>query len=285
MHEVSDTTTVLPSQPPAGSEQTPQLFPAPAGAGRKKSPVLFLAGIVVILVIAAAIIFVVLPQFGGSHGAAGSSSAVPVTSLITTGPIMVTPALPVTTPAPTTPANLYPDALKLKQPFTFGSGDVISECTVYRYWINDTYQWHNNFDNHYYTQKARDGYKFLFIFIDMVNNGKTRVWPPTTDKIHLLYGGTEYPIYAGHSLPAKSIKNEVTITQITEMQYQSTLTGSEYVEDFGYSHGTKYAFLYPGQSNAIDGYLIYEVPDSLTADNTVVRIEFNGSDVGVWKLA
>ena len=218
--DVSDIAPVSPSQPPAGSQPSLQVFPALAGAGRKKSQVLLLAGIVVILVIAAAIVFLVLPHYGGSHGAAGSSSAVSGTSPLPAGSIMETPGLPVTTPAPTTPASLYPDALKLKQPLTFGSGDVISECTVYRYWINDSYQWHNNFDNHYYTQKADDGYKFLFIFIDMANNGKNRVWPPTTDNIHLLYGGTEYPIYAGHSLPVKSIENEVSITKITEMQYR-----------------------------------------------------------------
>jgi hypothetical protein len=59
---------------------------------------------------------------------------------------------------------------------------------------------------------------------------------------------------------------------------------TEYVEDFGYSHGTKLAYLYPGRSNAIDGYLVYEVPASLTPEKTYVEIVFNGNTVGVWKL-
>ena len=36
--DVSDTPPVLPSQPPAGPEPSPQVFPALAGAGRKKRP-------------------------------------------------------------------------------------------------------------------------------------------------------------------------------------------------------------------------------------------------------
>jgi len=44
------------------------------------------------------------------------------------------------------------------------------------------------------------------------------------------------------------------------------------------------AYLYPKKSNAIDGYLVYEVPASLSPENAYVEIVFNGNEVGVWKL-
>ena len=37
-------------------------------------------------------------------------------------------------------------------------------------------------------------------------------------------------------------------------------------------------------SNAVDGYIIYEVPQSLTPEKTYVGIPFNTQDQGVWKL-
>ena len=52
----------------------------------------------------------------------------------------------------------------------------------------------------------------------------------------------------------------------------------------GYSHGGELGYLYPGKSNAMDGYLIYEVPASLTLNEAYAVIEFNGKDRGVWDL-
>jgi hypothetical protein len=53
---------------------------------------------------------------------------------------------------------------------------------------------------------------------------------------------------------------------------------------FGFSHGTELGYLYPGMSNAVDGYIIYEVPQSLTPEKTYVEIPFNTKDHAVWKL-
>jgi len=44
------------------------------------------------------------------------------------------------------------------------------------------------------------------------------------------------------------------------------------------------ACIYPKKSNAIDGYLVYGVPESLTPENAYAEIVFNGNEVGVWKL-
>ncbi|MCJ7742902.1 MAG: hypothetical protein MUO95_09515, partial [Methanoregula sp.] len=60
------------------------------------------------------------------------------------------------------------------------------------------------------------------------------------------------------------------------------LFGTEYVEDFGYSHGAQLAYLYPGKSTAIDGYLVFEVPVSHTPEKAYAEIIQR--TVGVWKL-
>jgi hypothetical protein len=196
---------------------------------------------------------------------------------------MAPPAI--TTTQPASPVQQFPGALALRETFPFGSGDVASTGTVYRVWVNDTYHWYNIMDNNYYTQSPPSGYKYLIVFIDLVNNGNTRVWPPGPADIHLWYNGTEYFQDPDHYLPDPSVENEAPPVTIQEIEYLHNLENSELVEDYGYSHGNKLDYLYPGVSNALDGYLIYVVPAALTPDKTFVQIAFNGKDVGVWNLA
>lgn len=236
-----------------------------------------LAVIVIVIVIAAAAFVFVLPKISGST--VQRNTPVPTTVAVTQTTMI---AATTVTPAPT--QNPFPNALALRQKFSFGSGNAAGVGTVYRYWMNDTYQWHNDKDNLYYVEKPPAGYKFLVIFVDVTNTGNAPIWPPMADNIHLIYDGKEYALDQDHYLPDKSINFKATPIEIQEIQYVSKLTGSEYVEDYGYSHGTKFGDLYPGESNAIDGYLIYEVPASLTPDTTYVKIDFSGQDIGVWKL-
>jgi len=205
-----------------------------------------------------------------------------------TSGFMATPVPATTSVSPAyspSPAVQFPDARALNERVTFGDGDVVSEATVYRYWLNDTYQWHNIMDNKFYTQYPGKGNRYLIIFISIVNRGNTRVWPPSSAAVHLWYAGKEWPLDPEHVLPDQTKgENDMTI-RIGEIQYYHQLYSTELVTDYGYSHGKKLAFLYPGESNALDGYLIYEVPASLTANQTYVQIAFNGNDTGVWKLA
>jgi hypothetical protein len=175
--------------------------------------------------------------------------------------------------------------MKLKERFAFGSGNVVSQATVYNYWINDTYEWHNDKDNHYYVEEPRVGNKFLFVFVQMQNNGDYRVWFPPSGKIVVYNNGVTYTEDTGHYKPDKGADEEATPIEVKEVMYYHKLNGDEYVEDFGFSHGTELAYLYPGSSNAVDGYIVYEVPRSLEPGETYVMIPFNAEDSGVWKLA
>jgi hypothetical protein len=163
-------------------------------------------------------------------------------------------------------------------------GKIASEGTVYRVWINESYHWHNDMDNKYYLQEPEPGNKYLFVFINVFNKGDMNIWPPTSGEVVVHYNGQVYSPDPTHYLPDKSSNRKATAIEIQEIQYFSKLFGSEYVEDFGYSNGTELSYLYPGKSNAIDGYLIFEVPASLTPEKAYAEIEFNGYQVGVWKL-
>jgi len=269
--DVSD--PALPPTPvaaPAGTTPEPLLKPP------KKIPVALIAEFALILVIAAVIAAFVLPGIPGDP-ARTSGPAVPAAA--TTAPA-ASPAATTRTPVP----DPFPDALRVKDTFPFGSGEVASEGTVYRVWMNGTYQWHNDLDNRYYTQVPGTGNKYLFVFVNVYNNGTLRVWPPTSGLIRVYYDGRWYSTDPNHRLPGNTKNIKDNPIEIKEVQYFSKLHGSEYVEDYGFSHGDPLGFLYPGKSNAFDGYLIYEVPASLTPDKAYAQIAFNGHDVGVWRL-
>jgi hypothetical protein len=152
--------------------------------------------------------------------------------------------------------------------------------------MNDTYQWHNDKDNKWYPQTAKAGNKYLLVFVCIVNRGDMRVWYPKANSIIVHYNNQVFSADPSHYIPDKSGGNvKATPVEIREVQFFPKLFGAEYVEDFGLSHGTMSDFVYPGESNAVDGYIIYEVPSSMTAGTSYVEIAFNNEDRAVWKLA
>ena len=280
-----------PSTFPSVSSLAPAIPVPPVPAGTLKGSPLpkIIAGIVIVLVLLAGAAYIfVLPKISGgsSPSALPGGTGAPVTTSMTTVVTASTPVTAAPTTVPTPTPDPFPNALLVKDGFPFGSDKVASEATVYRVWMNDTYQWHNDMDNRYYTEPRipNPGFKYLFVFLNVFNKGDTRVWPPTPGSVKVYYKGDVYSPDPIHFLPDKSSDRKATAIEVKEVQYFSKLFGSEYVEDYGYSHGTQYAYLYPGKSNAIDGYLIYRVPASLTLDKAYARVEFNGNDVGVWKL-
>jgi hypothetical protein len=255
--------------------------------GRKGTKYSFVVAAIILLVIAAGTVFFILPSLSRSgslqEGFPGSVITTQTIGPVTTSsPATVSVTISTSTPNPV--PDPFPDALRLKERFSFGSGKVASEATVYRYWINDTYEWHNDKDNHYYVQSPMAGNKYLFVFVHLVNTGNTRVWFPSGGSVVVHYNGARYYQDQSHYKPDKASDLKATPVEVKEIQYFHTLNGDEYVEDFGFSHGTELGYLYPGTSNAVDGYIIFEVPQSLTPEKTYVEIPFNGQDRGIWKL-
>lgn len=181
----------------------------------------------------------------------------------------------------------YPAALHLKQIFNFSSGKTASEGTVYRYWLNDTYQLFDPRETRYVTKHPAVGNRYLILFVSTVNRGTARNLPVKAANVMVHYNGMTYYPDPTHVLPKtqKNVDSPAEIIRIGEIEFLHKFHGSEYVEDFGYSHGAELAYLTPGESNAIDGYIVYEVPASLAPEKTYVEIVFNSQDVAVWKLA
>jgi hypothetical protein len=212
------------------------------------------------------------------------ATPVPVTTPPTPEPTVTTV---VTTAVPTTEPDLYPNALKLQEGFNYSSGNTASVGTVYRYWINDTYQLFDPKETRYVTSYPAPGNKYLIIFINTVNRGTARNLPVKSSNVMVHFNGMTFFPDPTHALPmtTENVDSPPVIIRIGEIEFLHKFYGSEYVEDFGYSHGMEQAYLTPGESNAIDGYIIYEVPASLIPEKTYVEIAFNTQEAAVWKLA
>jgi hypothetical protein len=284
---LSPETPVQAAQPPLPASlgfSIPPDIPSPPGRN-SRNPVPIIAAIILVLIIAAGVYFFILPKLSG-NGASPELLPGSVTTAQTGIPI-ATASLPpslVTTTVQTQKPDPFPNALRINDRFSFGSGNIASEATVYRFWINDTYEWHNDKDNHYYVEKPRAGNKFLFVFVHMQNNGDYRVWFPPAGNIVVSNNGVTYTEDQSHYKPNKASDEDATPIEVKEVMYFQKLNGDEYAEDFGFSHGTELAYLYPGTSNAVDGYIVYQVPKSLAPEETYVMISFNAQDQGVWKL-
>ena len=282
---VSDLTGPAPH--PGVSVGPPSVIPPVISPpkGGKGTNYLIIVAAVVLLVIAGGTAFFILPIFSGTQllqgEFPGSATTAPTIIPVTTTSL---PTVSATTSTPIPAPDPFPGALSIKERFPFGSGKVASEASVYKYWINDTYEWHNDMDNHYYVQSPKTGNKYLFVFVHMVNIGDTRVWFPSAGNVVVHYDGIRYYQDQSHYKPNKASDLKATPVEVKEIQYFHKLNGDEYVEDFGFSHGTELGYLYPGTSNAVDGYIVYEVPQSLTPNDTYVGISFNAQDQAVWRL-
>lgn len=177
---------------------------------------------------------------------------------------------------PTPTIDPFPYALKIGGKFVFGSDEVRSIATVYRYKLFDNYTYHNDALNINLPQNPPEGKKYLFVFLNIENIGKTRVFIPTVKAITVLSKGEIFAIDPDRNPDL----------WIVELQTSKKLNNGESVRDFGIKEKgmIESEFVYPGTSNAIDGYLIYVVPKDINPEETIVSIAFNGYENGFWVL-
>jgi hypothetical protein len=118
----------------------------------------------------------------------------------------------------------------------------------------------------------------------MVDMGKDRAPLPQQNNMYLLYDDAILSPDPHHILPTKNPDSSPKVVRIAEVEWFKKRFDTEYVEDFGYSHGMRLGYINPGVSNAVDGYIIYEVPESLIPENAYLAIVMPESDIAIWKL-
>ncbi len=184
---------------------------------------------------------------------------------------------------PPTPAtDPFPNALTLDEYATFGSADMIGKATVYGYDIRPSYNWTSpswnspqeqgaaspplEIQRGYTREKPHEGNTFLFVYIRVMNTGKNAVYAPSAKQFVVNVNGTLY-----NYSPVNG--SDVIIDKIPGTQY-----------DYQIGRGGTVGYIQPGASNLADGYLIYEVPATLSPNTTYVVSNLDYQNQAVWKL-
>jgi hypothetical protein len=208
---------------------------------------------------------------------AGCTSTTPHVQKPTYAPTTTVALTPATTPPP-----LFPNALALNETVQFGSGNKQGEATVYNYEVLSNYNWtspeRNNpyqevaagpsgIENGYNTETPHEGNTFLFVFVKILNTGKDAIYAPSANQFVVYSNGAAYN---QSSIPTSG----VTINQVSGTQFVD-LTGS----------GGTVGVVRPGEGNALDGYLIYQIPSSFSPNATYVTCSLDFVNQSVWKLS
>jgi hypothetical protein len=188
---------------------------------------------------------------------------------------------PVVTSVPPTPVP-YPDALKLDQQVPFGTGDQTGEATVYRTDVMQKYTWTSPSWNSpseqaeagsplgtqhgYNTATPGPGNEFLFVFIKAASTGSGSAYAPSPQQCVVSIDGKTYAYQSVAS-------DDVTISGVLQQQY-----------DYLIGRGGTGGYILPGASNAINGYLIYDVPAPVLVEKTYLICNLDQKTQAVWNL-
>lgn len=198
-------------------------------------------------------------------------------------------------------ANEYENGTRLiKRPFTFirynalGNQDLKVTTIVYNYMFFNKLHWFNPTTYKYQEQLPSEGKKFCFIFIttwmDNIGGDDTRMWSFNrsyfglfNEQTNEMYQPMEYP----YQLRFHELENTPTYNNVEKVQafrsYREYSSDSNYVDSAGEYNDEKY-YLRGGISNAIDGYLIYEIPRNTPANKLVEFGRLHEMGFSQWRL-
>ncbi|MDP3565353.1 MAG: phosphate ABC transporter permease PstA [Methanoregula sp.] len=210
------------------------------------------------------------------------------------------------------------DALSLGERYQYGDSRHRVRATVYDYKILPYYFWWFIDYNRFVQSTPASGNSYLVVFIRVENTGDQSIVIPTADAFTVGYNGNTYTRlpYLNKSviseLQAKALSSENQREQYyqwirelgaTKRDY-AYLTGQTYYENSWLTNSTvnttssssnttsgnstaySWYYLKPGASQAVDGYLIYEVPDEIATNlrATYVNGGFNQISGTRWSL-
>ncbi|MDP3564458.1 MAG: DUF4352 domain-containing protein, partial [Methanoregula sp.] len=118
----------------------------------------------------------------------------------------------------------------------------------------------------YNMEKPQEGNTFLFVYVRVINTGDKAVYAPSAKQFVVFNNGKMYNYSSVHS-------SDVII---------DTVTGTQY--DYQIGRGGAVGYVQRGESNAADGYLIYEIPATFSPDTTYVVSNLDNKNQVAWKL-
>jgi phosphate transport system permease protein len=218
------------------------------------------------------------------------------------------------------------DALNLHEFYQYGNTGRTIRATVYDTKVLPFYFWWWIDYNRFVQSVPAPGYSYLVVYTRLENTGDKSAIVPSADQFNLTYNGVsyghkaffdtsvlsqwqidyysshydklpyqwirelgqdkrDYSFLMGYNIFYKDIPGNATAMYATPTPAPANadlIWGANSVTDMDYLNYN----LKPGPSHAIDGYLIYEVPDAATKDlkNVYMQVGFNGHSGTRWRL-
>ena len=211
-----------------------------------------------LLLIASLIVTTILAGCGG-----GAPPQMPETPAVTTATATMPPAA-TAAPQVTAVPEPFPGALSLGMPYQYGREDIAMDVTVYKVKVMDEYDWWSPKWGRYWNTTPKKGNRFLFALVRLIDRGTARARLPS-QSMFVLHGD------GGSYVQTSDRDNSLWIKGIDVKQY-----------DFYFD--TTAGWIDPGESNKVEGFLLYEVPASLTPENAYLEATFSSKAAAVWKL-
>ncbi|HVP97029.1 phosphate ABC transporter permease PstA [Methanoregula sp.] len=258
-----------------------------------------------------------LAAFLAQQNSGDAGSPAPATTGTPAPAATPAPALAATPPgqAPAVPVKF---ALDVGESYWYGDNYRPCLATVYNVQVLPFYFWWDMDWNRFVQQTpVQSGDVFLVTYIRIENTGNMSAIVPSADEFFLTNNGQVYThnIYFDTSVLSQNEINYYS-DNFDKLPYQWIREIGEQKRDYAYLTGynvfgenqtvvTNYTstnsalippsppdtngqgyFLNPGRSNAIDGYLIYEVPATVAADlkDTYLQTSFNSFSPTRWRL-
>jgi hypothetical protein len=176
-----------------------------------------------------------------------------------------TPAPEVTPEATPTPEpSPFPGALALSEIYRYGTPENERELKVTRYALNETYHIYDPaWGTNYGTVKPAEGYQFLFVFLSVRHNGTgLETGAPFHGGFFVLSDGVYYSY--------KSDRTDSVTTIVDSFAARS--------EDYSSRETLR-------RWETREGFLVFEVPKTLSPEKTYITIDLGNDRVPAWKLA
>jgi phosphate transport system permease protein len=220
----------------------------------------------------------------------------------------------------TTGSNPRKNALSVGESYWYGDTQHTCRATIYDYKVLPFYFWWWIDYNRFVPQIPPAGQSYLVVFVRIENVGTQSAIIPSADRFNVSYNGYSsgrLP-YLNTSLISTWQSSQLGAENRREQYYQWIREIGQDKRDYAYVTGENLfksdnstswgnetttattsttvnttntsayngAFLKPGRSQAVDGYLIFPVPDAATKDlnNTYVDVAFNSLSRARWKL-
>lgn len=167
--------------------------------------------------------------------------------------------------------------------------DLDFHANVYGYKMLDSFHWWNYLDNKWYEGITGDypRTKYLFIYVQVYTDGLSgddvRPWLPNEQHFRVMYDDMLYsPIPFKEELSIYELLNTHNLNDDSIIEYygqfvHNPIMGSE----AGKPHSNQQYYIYASsgiqKSNAIDGYIVYEIPSTAQEKDLQVWGDFFGS--------